>query len=280
MHYLATEKNLLVESTKYVVKVMYPLGHSVIVDFVSKQCPLRIHSYDFPANLMLLPINEFDAIWGMDWLTAYDTVVNFQQKSIVLICQNDELISVESTNSDSVSSMILVVSVQKFIQKGSNIVVDALSRKSIFTLRSMNAQLHLKCDGSILAELRTKPLFLQNIQELQFDDLNLLAEQKMVESGQVVNYSIGEDNNLYFYNRLYVPYDLQLKQNILNEAHNSIYSFWGKLDEALGTKSKFITAFHLQMDGQSEWVIQVLEDMLRHCILEFEVNWEKFIPLV
>ncbi|KAA3470029.1 integrase [Gossypium australe] len=41
-----------------------------------------------------------------------------------------------------------------------NVVVDALSRKTLFALRAMNTQLYLSDDGSILAELKAKPLFL------------------------------------------------------------------------------------------------------------------------
>ncbi|KAA3461731.1 reverse transcriptase [Gossypium australe] len=56
--------------------------------------------------------------------------------------------------------------------------------------------------------------------------------------------------------------------------------FWKKLQEALGTKLYFSTAFHPQTDGQSERVIQILEDMLHCCILEFEGSWEKYLPLI
>ncbi|TYH22296.1 hypothetical protein ES288_A04G116400v1 [Gossypium darwinii] len=56
--------------------------------------------------------------------------------------------------------------------------------------------------------------------------------------------------------------------------------FWKKLQEALGTKLSFSTAFHLQTDGQSKRVIQILEDMLRCCVLEFQGSWEKYLPLV
>ena len=46
--------------------------------------------------------------------------------------------------------------------------------------------------------------------------------------------------------------------------------FWGKLQEALGTRLNFNTTFHPQTDGQSERVIQVLEDMLRSCVIDYE----------
>ncbi|TYH01282.1 hypothetical protein ES288_A09G045800v1 [Gossypium darwinii] len=56
--------------------------------------------------------------------------------------------------------------------------------------------------------------------------------------------------------------------------------FWKKLQEAFSLKLHFSTVFHLQMDGQSERVIQILEDMLHCCILEFESSWEKYLPLI
>ena len=46
--------------------------------------------------------------------------------------------------------------------------------------------------------------------------------------------------------------------------------FWGKLQEALGMQLNFSTAFHPQTDGQSERVIQVLEDMLRSYVINYE----------
>ena len=40
------------------------------------------------------------------------------------------------------------------------------------------------------------------------------------------------------------------------------------------------TAFHPQTDGQSERVIQVLEDLLQACVLEFGGNWEEHMALM
>ena len=56
--------------------------------------------------------------------------------------------------------------------------------------------------------------------------------------------------------------------------------FRGKLQEALGTRLNFSTAFHPQTDGQSEKVILILEDMLRSCAIDCEGSWDRHIPLV
>lgn len=48
-----------------------------------------------------------------------------------------------------------------------NMVADALSQKSLFSLRVLKASLTLEHDGSILDELRVKPVFLMRIQEFK-----------------------------------------------------------------------------------------------------------------
>ncbi|KAK8510548.1 hypothetical protein V6N12_055477 [Hibiscus sabdariffa] len=56
--------------------------------------------------------------------------------------------------------------------------------------------------------------------------------------------------------------------------------FWESLHTALGSRLNFSTSYHPQTDGQSERVIQVLEDMLRCCIIDFQGTWEKQLSLV
>ena len=56
--------------------------------------------------------------------------------------------------------------------------------------------------------------------------------------------------------------------------------FWGRLQDAMGTRLNFSTAYHPQIDGQSERTICILEDMLRLCVLDFKGNWINFLPLV
>ncbi|KAG8502445.1 hypothetical protein CXB51_000382 [Gossypium anomalum] len=58
-----------------------------------------------------------------------------------------------------------------------NVVADALSRKSLFALRIMNAHLNLSDDGSVLAKLKAKPLFIQQIYDAQKSDNELIAKR-------------------------------------------------------------------------------------------------------
>uniref|UniRef100_A0A6N2LYN7 Reverse transcriptase n=1 Tax=Salix viminalis TaxID=40686 RepID=A0A6N2LYN7_SALVM len=57
------------------------------------------------------------------------------------------------------------------------------------------------------------------------------------------------------------------------------FVFWKSLHKALGTKLNFSTTYHPQTDGQSERVIQILEDMLRACVLDWSGKWEKYVRL-
>lgn len=56
--------------------------------------------------------------------------------------------------------------------------------------------------------------------------------------------------------------------------------FWTSLQETMGTRLNFSTAYHPQTDGQSERTIQTLEDMLRSVTLDHGGSWKKFLPLV
>ena len=56
--------------------------------------------------------------------------------------------------------------------------------------------------------------------------------------------------------------------------------FWKSLQKAMGTQLLMSIAFHPQTDGQSERTIQILEDMLRACVLDLKGSWEEHLPLV
>jgi transposase InsO family protein len=51
--------------------------------------------------------------------------------------------------------------------------------------------------------------------------------------------------------------------------------FWEKVHEAMDTRLNFSSAYHPQMDGQTERVNQILEDMMRAYALKDSKSWDK-----
>jgi hypothetical protein len=54
--------------------------------------------------------------------------------------------------------------------------------------------------------------------------------------------------------------------------------FWKSLQKAMGTKLDFSSAYHPQTNEQTERVNQILEDMLRACVLTYGKDWEQSLP--
>jgi transposase InsO family protein len=51
--------------------------------------------------------------------------------------------------------------------------------------------------------------------------------------------------------------------------------FWERLHETLDTQLRFSSSYHPQIDGQTERVNQILEDMLRAYALQYGRSWDK-----
>lgn len=57
------------------------------------------------------------------------------------------------------------------------------------------------------------------------------------------------------------------------------FSFQRIFQEELGTQVDFSTTFYPQKDGQLEYTILVLENMLLICVLDFGGQWSQILPL-
>ncbi|KAA3483720.1 DNA/RNA polymerases superfamily protein [Gossypium australe] len=95
-----------------------PLSQCVLVDKVYKNCSLMHQDFYFPANLMLLPFDEFDVILGMDWLTMHSAIVNYRRKTIELKCHNNEIIRIEYDDLNSLPVVISSMLARRFMRKG------------------------------------------------------------------------------------------------------------------------------------------------------------------
>jgi hypothetical protein len=85
------------------------------------------------------------------------------------------------------------------------------------------------------------------------------------------------------YAELYIARILNLhgvpKTIVLDHGPQFVSKFWEELHKSLGTKLLHSSAYHPQTSGQTERVNQILEDMLRACVLEFPQKWDDCLRL-
>ena len=92
-----------IDPLAYDMLVTSPLGHSVRVNRVNKNCPLTIHDREFSVDLIALPFHEFDLILGMDWLSKHRAIVDCDKKTILLKCFNMSKVTVHGIRSEAMS---------------------------------------------------------------------------------------------------------------------------------------------------------------------------------
>jgi transposase InsO family protein len=85
------------------------------------------------------------------------------------------------------------------------------------------------------------------------------------------------DHLVAVYTQLYIARILSLhgvpKAIVSDRGPQFVAKFWEALHKSLGTKLLHSLAYHPQTSGQTERVNQILEDMLRACVLEFPQKW-------
>jgi hypothetical protein len=84
------------------------------------------------------------------------------------------------------------------------------------------------------------------------------------------------------YAEIYIAHVLYLhgdpRMIISDRGPQFIARFWEQLHVSLGTHLIHSSAYHLKTDGQTERVNQILEDMLRACVIEYLGSWDKNLP--
>ena len=88
-----------------------------------------------------------------------------------------------------------------------NVVGDALSRKSMQTLRVLNAHFSLTNDGTVVAELIARPSFLNRVLEEGKKDEKIVAIVSQIGNGKETEFTVNEDGVLYYKDQVCVPKD-------------------------------------------------------------------------
>ena len=93
-----------------------------------------------------------------------------------------------------------------------NVVVDALSRKTVAALSLQHSDWRLADDGALLSQLKVQSVLKQMIIDAQKKDEELQKKVQLVIANNKTAFSVREDGSLYFQNRLCVPLDNELKK--------------------------------------------------------------------
>ena len=119
--YVCTEhlfdKMPLVEELEYDMHVTSPLGYSVNVNRVYKNCPIVIHDRKFSTDLIAFPFREYDLILGMDWLSKHQAMVDCDKKSVVLKCPNQSTMTVQGIRFGPLFNTISTMQARRFLRK-------------------------------------------------------------------------------------------------------------------------------------------------------------------
>ena len=110
--------NLPRSETEYDILVTNPLGHSVIVNKVYRDCPIKIREYEFLENLIELSFKEFDVILGMDWLSRHRAIVDCRMKRVTLRTPNEDEVIFIGERSNHLSNVIFAAIARKMVRKG------------------------------------------------------------------------------------------------------------------------------------------------------------------
>ena len=78
--------------------------------------------------------------------------------------------------------------------------------------------------GVILAHIQVRPLLLDHIRELQMQDDQLKKIRQQVVDKVNTDFSLLNDGTLMFGNQFCIPNESKIKNDILEEAHQSLYA--------------------------------------------------------
>ncbi|KAK4383179.1 hypothetical protein Sango_2802100 [Sesamum angolense] len=194
--------------------------------------------------------------------------------------------------------------------RGSGLQSDALSRKTVDHLASMICynvkylialkamDVHFSIGGNILlATMQVKTSLKDKIRDAQEKDPHLQKMKTKVQEGKKFQFIIQDDERCSGVRGK--MFNLSASKSITpstDRKHDAIWVVVDRLtksahflpirqDDSLDKLaelyvSRKFTAFHPLTDRQSERKIQMLEDMMRACIIEFRGNWDDHLPLM
>jgi len=125
-HRVVQALGLVQQDLDVALNAVSPLGATVKLGKVCKECMLILEGRELPADLIILSMREFDVILGIDWLTKFHAIMDCVSKSISFLIPGTQpfifqynplrdaflttrLAAIESTSTETTTIQIPVV---------------------------------------------------------------------------------------------------------------------------------------------------------------------------
>ncbi|KAJ4718964.1 Retrotransposon protein, putative, Ty3-gypsy subclass [Melia azedarach] len=209
------------------------MQHGKVIAYASRQ--LKKHELNYPTHDLELAAIVFALKIWRHYLYGTTCEIYTDHKSLKYLFTQKELNLRQRRWIELIKDYDCTIDYQP---GKANVVADALSRKSFSSiahmrvayfpsladLRSLRVDLAVKDNGALLAHFQVRPVLIDHIREMQDQDPSIAKLKKEVRDGLRTDFSLKDDEMLVMGSRLCVPNDLELKKQILEEAHSSAYA--------------------------------------------------------
>ncbi|XP_073037952.1 uncharacterized protein [Primulina eburnea] len=99
-------------------RVSIPSGDQMFTSRIVRGLELRLQQKAVRADLIVLPLPEFDIILGMDWLSSHGAVIDFRQRSVSVRPPSGKPFVFEAARHQQFPHVISCMCARKLIKRG------------------------------------------------------------------------------------------------------------------------------------------------------------------
>ncbi|XP_070018788.1 uncharacterized protein [Nicotiana sylvestris] len=99
-------------------EVSTPIGESVKVEYIFKNCTITVQGRETSADLNLLDMVDFDIIAGMDWLSSCHAIVDCHAKTVKFSFIGEDPVIIRGEGGTSVGKSISYLKARKLVSGG------------------------------------------------------------------------------------------------------------------------------------------------------------------